>query len=121
MRKGGGLKLLPLPKICYTCPTMMKLGATILYLKKIQKYINGVKHPLILTDINSFSLEISNFCCIRKNKQKLHFKTFFLFFLTIFEFLKVFLINTIAILMMSPKLAAPDILKMKVYHKAILK
>ena len=121
MRKGGGLKLLPLPKICYTCPTMMKLGATILYLKKIQKYINGVKHLLTLTDINSFSLEISNFCCIRKNKQKLHFKTFFLFFFSIFEFLKVFLINTIAILMMSPKLPAPDILKMKVYHKGILK
>ena len=27
----------PLPKICHTCPTMMKLGTVIPYLKKIQK------------------------------------------------------------------------------------
>ena len=28
---------LPLPKICHTYPTMMKLGTLISYLKKIQK------------------------------------------------------------------------------------
>ena len=31
----GGAKRLPLPKICHTCPTMMKLGTVIPYLKKI--------------------------------------------------------------------------------------
>ena len=30
-------KKAPIPKICYTCPTMMKLGTVIPYLKKIQK------------------------------------------------------------------------------------
>ena len=34
---GGPKKLPPLPKICHTYPTMMKVGTVILYLKKIQK------------------------------------------------------------------------------------
>ena len=34
---GGAKKLPPLPKICHTYPTMMKVGTVILYLKKIQK------------------------------------------------------------------------------------
>ena len=33
----GGDKKTPLPKICHKCPTMMKLGTGIPYLKKIQK------------------------------------------------------------------------------------
>ena len=36
-RMGG--KKVPLPKICYTYPTKMKLGTVIPYLKKIQKNI----------------------------------------------------------------------------------
>ena len=34
----GGQKAPPLPKICHTYPTMMKLSTIILYLKKIKKY-----------------------------------------------------------------------------------
>ena len=34
---GGGQKRPPLPKICHKYPTMMKLGAVIPYLKKIEK------------------------------------------------------------------------------------
>ena len=33
----GGTKRAPLPKICHTYSTMMKLGTVIPYLKKIQK------------------------------------------------------------------------------------
>ena len=33
----GGKKPSPLPKTCLTCPTMIKLGPVIPYLKKIQK------------------------------------------------------------------------------------
>ena len=33
----GGGKKAPLPKICHTYPTMMKLGTVIPYPKKIQK------------------------------------------------------------------------------------
>ena len=36
-RCGGGDKKAPLPKICHTYPTMMKLGTVIPYPKNIQK------------------------------------------------------------------------------------
>ena len=35
--EGGGAKSLPVPKICHTYPTKMKLGTLIVYLRKIQK------------------------------------------------------------------------------------
>ena len=34
---GGGSQKDPLPKICFTYPTMMTLGTVLPYLKKIQK------------------------------------------------------------------------------------
>ena len=43
---GGQGKKAPLPKICYTYPTMMKLDTAIPYLKKIQKiYESRDTHP----------------------------------------------------------------------------
>ena len=42
---GGGAKD-PLPKICHTYPTMMKLGTVIPYLKKIQKIYESHDTPL---------------------------------------------------------------------------
>ena len=42
----GGAKRRFLPKICQTYPTIMKLGTIVPYLKKIQKHINHVTHPL---------------------------------------------------------------------------
>ena len=56
----------PLHKICHTYPTIMKLDTVIPYLKKIQKYVNHVTHPLSSADINIFSPEISKFCYIKK-------------------------------------------------------
>ena len=35
----------PLPKICHTYPTMMKLGTVIPYLKKIQKMYESYDIP----------------------------------------------------------------------------
>ena len=49
-----------LPKICHTYPTIMKVGTTIPYLKKIQKYMNHVTHPFSSADIRRFSPENSN-------------------------------------------------------------
>ena len=95
----------------------MKLGTAILYLNKIQKYINGVPHHLISADISSFSPEISNFCYIRKSRSKLTFDQN----LTIFEFLKVVLLNTNSMFMMSAKLTTLGFVKIKVYQKGILK
>ena len=44
-RGGGGAKSSPLPKICHTYPTMMKLGTVIPYLKKIQKIYESSDTP----------------------------------------------------------------------------
>ena len=56
-RGGGGVKKVLVPKICYTYPTMMKLGIII---------------------------EISNFCYVKKYRYRLHFNTKVLIFLTFF-------------------------------------
>ena len=42
----GGDKKAPLPKICHTYPTMMKLGTVIPYPKKIQKIYESRDTPL---------------------------------------------------------------------------
>ena len=89
----------PLPKICPKYLTKMKLGTVILHLKKIQKiFINHVIHPLNSADISIFSPEISNFCYIKKYRHRLHFNTYFLILLTLFQYLKVVLINMVATL-----------------------
>ena len=43
---GEGAKRRPIPKICHTYPTMMKLGTVIPYSKKIQKTYE-LRHTLI--------------------------------------------------------------------------
>ena len=45
---------------------MMKLYTVIPYLKKIQKCINHVTHPLSSADVSIFSPKVSNFCYIKK-------------------------------------------------------
>ena len=47
-------KKAPLPIVCHTYPTMMKLGTVIPYLKKIKKFMNHVTHPLSSADISFF-------------------------------------------------------------------
>ena len=42
---GGGGRKIPLPKICHTYPTMIKLGAVIPYLKVIQKIYHSRDTP----------------------------------------------------------------------------
>ena len=42
---GEWAKRRPLPKICYTYPSMMKLGAVIPYLKKNQKIFESRDTP----------------------------------------------------------------------------
>ena len=50
----GGVQKAPLPKICHTYPTMIKLGTVIPYLKMIQKYMNHVTHSLSSADFSIF-------------------------------------------------------------------
>ena len=72
--RGDGKKA-PLPKICHTYPTKMKLSTVILYPKKIKKYMNHVTRPVSSADISIFSPEISKFCYIKKYRYRLHFDT----------------------------------------------
>ena len=44
--KIGGSKKAPLPKICHTYPTMVKIGTVISYLQKIQKIYESRDTPL---------------------------------------------------------------------------
>ena len=117
LTNGGGAKSphFRLSRICHTQPTLMKLGTVIPYLKKIQKHINHVIHPLSSADIRIFSPKINNFCCIRKRRYRLHFNAKFLILLTSFESLKFVLINMVAILMRSAKLATLDLLEIRVF------
>ena len=60
--RGGVVKSPPpVPNICHTHPTMVKLDTLILYLKKIKKYINHVTHPLSSADISIFCWKSANF------------------------------------------------------------
>ena len=61
-----------LPKICQTYPTMMKLGIVIPFLKKIQKHMNYMAHPMNSADIRIFSPEIKKFCYIKKYRYRFH-------------------------------------------------
>ena len=60
----GGGKKAPLPKICHKYLTIMKFGAVVPFLKKIQKYMNHVTHSLSSAGISIFSPEIRKFCYI---------------------------------------------------------
>ena len=57
----GEAKRLPLPKICYTYPTMMKLSTVESYLKNIQKIYKSRDTPLSSADISIFQRESANF------------------------------------------------------------
>ena len=57
---GRGAKEAPLPKFYHTLDS---------------KYMNQVIHPLISTDISTFSTKIIIFCYIKKYRHKLHFDT----------------------------------------------
>ena len=67
-RMGRGTESLPHPhpKICFTYPTKTKCGTVLSCLKKIEKYMNHVTHPLSSAYIYIFSPEISKFCYIKE-------------------------------------------------------
>ena len=83
----------------------LRTGTVIPYPKKIQKIYKSHDTLLEFADISIFSPKISKFCYTKKYRYRLHLSTEFLILLTFFEFLKVFLINMVGVLMMSAKLA----------------
>ena len=113
----SGDKRGPLPKKCHTYPTMMKLGTVLPYLKRSKKYIyiNHVTFPLSSADSSIFSSEIRNLCCIKKCRYRLNFNISFLIILPLLRVLRVVLINRVAILIMSVKLATLGLSKIKLF------
>ena len=61
----GGAKSSPLPKICHIYPTMMKLGAVIPYLMKIQNIYESRDTPLNSAEICDFHPKSANFATPR--------------------------------------------------------
>ena len=88
----------PLPKICHTYPTVMKLRTFTPYAIRSKKYMNHVTHPMSSADISIFLSEFSKFWYISE-----------------IESLWIVIINMIKILMMSAKKATPGLLKINVF------
>ena len=65
----------PLPRVCHTYPTMMKLDTVISCPKKIQKIYESRDTPLEFADVSIFSPEISKFCYLKKYRYRLYFDT----------------------------------------------
>ena len=56
----------PFPKICHLCPTMIKLGTVIPYLKKIRRIYESRKTPLsVLLSSSFFHQKSANFAISR--------------------------------------------------------
>ena len=79
---GGGQKGPPLPKICYTFPTMMKLGTLIPYLEKIENIYKSRDTPFYWKSANFAMSRNTDIDCILIH----YFDTLFLILLTFFEF-----------------------------------
>ena len=110
----------PLYKICHTCPTMMKLGTIIPYLKKILKNIWITWHtPRFLLTSAFFNRKSATFVISRNTNTYfiLIYNVWYIILLTFFESLKVALINKVAILLMSAKFLTLGLLKIKVFWK----
>ena len=70
---GGGGKKTPLPKICYTYPTLMKLVTVIPHLKRIQKIYESRDTLPEFCLHQHFSPEISKLRYVKKYRYRLHF------------------------------------------------
>ena len=113
----GGAKRSLLPKICHTHSAMVKLGTVISYINKIQKAYQPRDTLLAFCwHQHFFNGPSENFFISKKYGYRLHFNTKFLFLLTLFESLRVVLINIVAVLIMPVKLAALGFLKIMVFR-----
>ena len=113
---GWEAKKVSLPKICHTYPTMMKFGTVIPYLNKILRIYKSRDTPLVFCwHQHLFTGNQKLLFYHEIQKIQITFQCIISIFLTFFESLKVVLINIIAISMMSAKLTALVLLKIKVF------
>ena len=104
-----------LPKICHTYPTMMKLGAVIPYLKKIQKIYESRDTPPDFCWHQHFFIGNQQILLYQEIQIYIAFWYIISNSFKFFESLKIFLINLVIILMMSAKMTTPGLLKITVF------
>ena len=104
-----------LPKICHTYSTTMKIGTVIPYLKKIQKTCKLCGTPLQFCWHQHFFTGSQQLLGCQEILIQTAFSCMISNYFIFFKFLKVILINMVSILMMSAKLAALGLLKIKVF------
>ena len=109
----GREKRSPVPKICYTYSTMMKLGTVVPYLKKTQKSCESRDTPFEFCQHQQFFIGNQQILLYQKIQIQIE-KTDLL---TFFEFLKIFFVSMVKSLIMSAKLAASGLLKIIFQNK----
>ena len=109
------------PSLKSATHTLQRWNLAQLYLTEriLKDYMSHVTHSLSSADIIIFLLEISKFCCIKKYRFRFHLDAQLLIFLTLLEYLTIVLINMVAILMMSVKIAIPGLLQLKIFWKKV--
>ena len=70
-----GLQKAPLPKICHTYSTMIKVGTGIPCLEKIQKSFKSYDTPHLSSADTSIFPGMRNFCYFKKYRDGFHFNT----------------------------------------------
>ena len=113
----GREKRSPVPKICYTYSTMMKLRRVIPYLKKTQKSYESRDTPLEFCQHQHFFIRNQQILLYQKIQIQIAFLHIIYNLLTFFEFLKIFFISMVKSLITSAKLAAPGLLKIIFQNK----
>ena len=110
----------PLPKICHTSPTMMKLSTVTPYLKKIQRIYESRDTPLEFCWHQQFFTGDQQILLHQEIQMWIVFWyiiSIYFYFCWVFKYCYKKKVKT---LMMSAKVAAPALLKMKVITSYIL-
>ena len=113
----GREKRSPVPKICYTYSTMMKLGTVVPYLKKTQKSCESRDTPFEFCQHQQFFIGNQQILLYQKIQISIAFLHIIYNLLTFFEFLKIFFVSMVKSLIMSAKLAASGLLKIIFQNK----
>ena len=111
---GGGGEMTPLPEICHTYLTTMKLGTVIHYLKKIQKMYESRDTHIEFCWHQRFFIRNQQILLYQEIQIQIAFWYIISNSFNFFESLKIVLIKMVTILMMSAKLAAVALLKLRV-------
>ena len=116
----GGQKRPPLPKICCTYPTMMKLGTVIPYRKKIQKIYDSRDTLLEFCWQQHFFTGNQQILLYQEIQIQIPFRYIISNSSNFSWVFKDCFNNVVKILMISAKMATPGLLKIKILWKKVM-